>query len=111
MTVTSRWPRGPSDSKFWVPDQGNRVVLVGNSVQSRRSRVAEIHAFWCRATAFSTSRKFFSAQLHTDLKIGWRVRPSFVTEYSTRGGMSHLGCTATSSHLSPPLPPAGEGVE
>jgi len=36
--------------------------------------------------ALSTSGKFFSAQLHTDMKIGCRLRPILVTEYSTRAG-------------------------
>src|SRR5262249_56210105 len=41
-----------------------------------------------RARAFSMSGKFSPAQSQTDLKIGWRLRPSVVTEYSTRGGIS-----------------------
>jgi hypothetical protein len=47
-----------------------------------------VYAFLFLETAVSTSGKFFSAQSHTDLKIGWRLLPSFVTEYSTRSGIS-----------------------
>src|SRR5262249_43256031 len=45
------------------------------------------HDFLYRDAALSISMKFLSAQLQTDWKMGWRLRPSFVTEYSTRGGI------------------------
>ncbi len=70
-----------------------RDTAVGRTEQHAHRVVARPYIclpqrfFSCRARAISTSGKFLVAQLQTDLKMGWRLRPSFVTEYSTRGGI------------------------